>query len=84
MKRSDSRIIYKEVVIILSILLIICVAAVIILLRTPGVKYRHNINLGRRYQHGRQYDEAVRVFTKAIEVDPGRSEAYLGRGDTYI
>ena len=84
MKRSDSRIIYKRVVIILSILLIICVAAVIILLRTPGVKYRHNINLGRRYQHGRQYDEAVRVFTKAIEVDPGRSEAYLGRGDTYM
>ena len=84
MKKSSSRTIYKRVVIILFILLVICAAAAIILIRTPGARYRHNVNLGRRYMHGRQYDEAVRVFTKAIEVDPDRSEAYRGRGDAYV
>ena len=84
MKKSSSRTIYKRVVIILCILLVICAAAAIILIRTPGARYRHNVNLGRRYMHGRQYDEAVRVFTKAIEVDPDRSEAYRGRGDAYV
>ena len=70
--------------IILFILLIICAAAAIFFIRTPGAGYRHNVNLGRRYLHDRKYDEAVRVFTKAIEIDSSRSEAYRGRGEAYM
>ena len=84
MKKTRSHTLYKRLVIILFILFILCAAAAIILIRTPGARYRHNVNLGHRYLHDRKYEEAVRVFTKAIEVYPDRSEAYRGRGDAFI
>ena len=84
MKNSRSHILYKRLAIILFILLMICVAAVIVLVRTPGTRYRHYVNLGNRYLHDRKYEEAVRVFTNAIDIDSDRSEAYRGRGDAYV
>ena len=84
MKKSHSLTLYKRLAVILFIILVIFTAAVIVLLRTPDARYRHNVNLGSRYMHNQEYDEAVRVFTKAIEIDPRRSEAYEKRGEAYM
>lgn len=84
MKKSRSLTLYKRLAVILFIILVIFTAAVIVLLRTPDARYRHNVNLGSRYMHNQEYDEAVRVFTKAIDIDPRRSEAYEKRGEAYM
>ena len=40
-------------------------------------------DLGVRYLSEGKYEEAILAFTAAIEIDPKRAEAFLGRGDTY-
>ena len=37
-----------------------------------------------RYLSEGNYEEAVIAFTAAIEIEPNRAEAYVGRGDAYI
>ncbi len=40
--------------------------------------------LGIRYLSEGNYEEAIIAFTAAIEIDPMRAEAYIGRGDAYF
>ena len=40
-------------------------------------------DLGVRYLSEGNYEEAIIAFTAAIEIDPSRPEAYVGRGDAY-
>lgn len=47
----------------------------------PGWQAKYD--LGVRYLSEGKYEEAILAFTAAIEIDPKRAEAFLGRGDTY-
>lgn len=40
--------------------------------------------MGVRYLSEGNYEEAIIAFTAAIEIDPKRAEAYVGRGDAYV
>ena len=49
-----------------------------------GASWQEQYDLGVRYLSEGNYEEAVIAFTAAIEIDPKRPEAYVGRGDAYI
>ncbi len=46
--------------------------------------WQEQYDLGIRYLTEGNYEEAIIAFTAAIEIDPRRAEAYVGRGDAYI
>lgn len=46
--------------------------------------WQEQYDLGMRYLNDGNYQEAVIVFEAAIEIDPKRSEAYLGAADAYV
>ena len=46
--------------------------------------WQEQYDLGLRYLEEGNYEEAILAFTAAIEIDPKRAEAYVGRGDTYL
>lgn len=46
--------------------------------------WQEQYDLGIRYLSEGNYEEAIIAFTAAIEVDPKRAEAYVGRGDAYV
>lgn len=64
------------------------IVAVLISLSACGkssqTTWQEQYDLGVRYLSEGNYDEAVIAFTAAIEIDPRRPEAYVGRGDAYI
>jgi len=45
--------------------------------------WEEQYDLGIRYLSEGNYEEAVIAFTAAIEIDPKRASAYVGRGDAY-
>ena len=45
--------------------------------------WQEQYNLGVRYLSEGNYEEAIIAFTAAIDIDPKRAEAYVGRGDAY-
>ena len=47
-------------------------------------QWQEQYDLGVRYLSEGNYEEAIIAFTAAIEIDPKRAEAYVGRGDAYI
>lgn len=47
-------------------------------------QWQEQYDLGIRYLSEGNYEEAIIAFTAAIEIDPNRAEAYVGRGDAYI
>ena len=46
--------------------------------------WQEQYDLGMRYLSEGNYEEAIIAFTAAIEIDPNRAEAYIGRGDAYV
>ena len=46
--------------------------------------WQEQYDLGMRYLSEGKYAEAILAFTAAIEIDPKRSEAYVGLADSYI
>lgn len=46
--------------------------------------WQDQYDLGIRYLSEGNYEEAIIAFTAAIEIDPNRAEAYVGRGDAYV
>lgn len=46
--------------------------------------WEEQYDLGVRYLSNGNYEEAIIAFTTAIEIDPKRPEAFLGRGDAYV
>jgi len=46
--------------------------------------WQEQYDLGIRYLSEGNYEEAIIAFTAAIEIDPKRAEAYVGRGDAYL
>ena len=52
--------------------------------QSAEAQWQEQYDLGVRYLSEGNYEEAVIAFTAAIEIDPKRPEAYVGRGDAYI
>ena len=52
--------------------------------KSSEVRWQEQYNLGFRYLSEGNYEEAIIAFTAAIEIDPKRPEAYIGRGDAYF
>lgn len=46
--------------------------------------WQEKYDLGVRYLEEGNYEEAIIAFTAAIEIDPKKAPAYVGRGDAYI
>lgn len=46
--------------------------------------FEHHYDLGLHYLSEGNYQEAILAFTAAIEIDPKRVEAYVGRGNACI
>lgn len=69
--------------VVLTTILVIESAVFIIAATRPEGKYFRSLNLGNRYLQSLEYDEAVKAFTKAINIDPKKADAYIGRGDAY-
>ena len=46
--------------------------------------WQEQYDLGVRYLSEGDYEEAILAFTAAIEIDPRRPEAFVGRGDAYV
>lgn len=51
---------------------------------SQGPTWQEQYDLGVRYLSEGNYEEAILAFTAAIEIDPKRAPAYVGRGDTYV
>ena len=47
-------------------------------------KWQDQYDLGIRYLEEGDYEEAILAFNAAIEIDPNRPEAYMGRAEAYI
>ena len=64
----------------------ICVLTCMLLLTSCGGQptWQEQYDLGIRYLSEDNYEEAIIAFTAAIEIDPNRVEAYVGRGDAYV
>lgn len=52
--------------------------------QSAEAKWQEQYDLGVRYLSDGNYEEAIIAFTAAIEIDPNRAEAYVGRADAYI
>ena len=50
---------------------------------TVGPTWQEQYDLGVRYLSEGNYEEAIIAFTAAIEIDPKRTESYVGRADAY-
>ena len=48
------------------------------------LSWQEQYDLGVRYLENGDYEEAIIAFTAAIEIDPKRAVAYVGRGDVYM
>lgn len=46
-------------------------------------RWQEQYELGMQYLEEGNYQEAIVAFTSAIEIDPNRTDAYIGRGDVY-
>ena len=51
--------------------------------QSAEAKWQEQYDLGMRYLSEGNYEEAIIAFTAAIDIDPKRAEAYVGRGDAY-
>lgn len=49
-----------------------------------GTTWQEQYDLGVRYLSDGNYEGAILAFSAAIEIDPKRAPAYVGRGDAYV
>ena len=52
--------------------------------QSAEASWQEQYDLGVRYLSEGNYEEAILAFTAAIDIDPKRPEAFVGRGDAYI
>lgn len=63
--------------------LIILISLLLVLHFKAIPTWQEKYNLGMRYLSEGNYQEAIVAFTAAIEIDPRRADAYVGRGDAH-
>ena len=79
--RTRSRLLIFSVILTAALVLESCVF--LVFASRPEGRYMHALNLGNRFLLSLDYSEAVRAFSEAIDIDPKKPEAYVGRGDAY-
>lgn len=52
--------------------------------QSTEAQWQEQYDLGVRYLSEDNYEDAIIAFTAAIEIDPKRADAYVGRGGAYI
>ena len=70
----------------LALLLGLCACAQsgVTSVRADALTWHEQYDLGVRYLSEGNYKEAIIAFTAAIDIDPKRPEAFIGRGDAYV
>ena len=69
---------------ILSLLLALALTLGLTACGDSSAKWQEQYDLGQKYLADGNYEEAILAFTAAIEIDPKRAPAYVGRGDAYL
>ena len=69
---------------ICSVLLTLCLLFGLGACGQKGPTWEEQYDLGVKYLSEGNYQEAIIAFTAAIEIDPKRAEAFVGRGDAYV
>ena len=67
----------------IALLLTLVVAFGLVGCSSKDDDWQKQYDLGVRYLTEGEYEEAILAFAAAIEIDPKRPEAYVGRGDAY-
>ena len=70
-------------IVLAGLLVFFCSAFIGFFYQQNQNSYQHYLDLGNRYLSDLKYSEAVNAFTKAIDIEPKRSQAYEGRADAY-
>lgn len=72
--------------ILIAVFLIACenVQTAEVSLSEDGTTWQEQYDLGMRFLLNGDYQEAILAFTAAIEIEPTKALAYVGRGDAYV
>lgn len=81
--KSKKRLIYKRIAIVLGVLLCVGIGVIFYSTNNKTKGQDSNLDLGNRYLLSGENDNAIDVFSKAIEIDGKDVSAYIGRGDAY-
>lgn len=82
-KSTHIKYILRTVCAILAACLVLEVSVFAKFALSPERRYIHSLNLGSKYLLSLDYEDAVKAFSKAIDIDPKKPDAYIGRGDAY-
>jgi len=82
-KSIHIRRILRIVSVILAACLVLEVSVFAAYAMSPKRRYTHALDLGSKYLLSLDYEDAVKAFSKAIDIDPKKPDAYIGRGDAY-
>ena len=69
---------------VFSLLLVLALTLSLAACGDSSAKWQERYDLGQKYLTEGNYEEAILAFTAAIEIDPKRALAYVGRGRAYI
>ena len=69
---------------VFSLLLVLALTLSLAACGDSSAKWQEQYDLGQKYLTEGSYEEAILAFTAAIEIDPKRALAYVGRGRAYI
>ena len=81
-KRNDRHNLIYDMTILAEILAILA-CLFLLYMHSPAQQYKMTLRLAERYLNEMNYDEAVILFRKAIQIDPKKEKAYIGLGQTY-
>ena len=71
------------IAILIAIIFVSVLAIAFLLFNSNGYKLKKQLELGDKYLHEMQYEQAIAAFEDAIRIDPKCMEAYVGLADAY-
>ena len=68
---------------VIAVILAVLAVGMLFLLLAPGPRMHWALTMGEKYLTQGNYEQAVTMFTRAIQVDDRAEAAYLGRAEAY-
>ena len=68
---------------VIAVILTVLAAGMLFLVLAPGPRMHWALTIGEKYLTQGNYEQAVTMFTRAIQVDDRAEAAYLGRAEAY-